>query len=71
MSEVLILETIRDINRRITEDINFYQKKLDEANFRLGILKVERQQLIDLINILEAERNKCCLLYTSPSPRDS
>ena len=58
MSEVLILETIRDINRRITEDINFYQKKLDEANFRLGILKVERQQLIDLINILEAERNK-------------
>ena len=58
MSEVLILETIRDINRRITEDINFYQKKLDEVNFRLGVLKVERQQLVDLINILEAERNK-------------
>ena len=58
MSEVILLDTIRDINRRIEEDIEFYQKKLDQANFRLGILKVERQQLVDLINILEAERNK-------------
>ena len=58
MNEITILQTVRDINRRITEDINFYQKKLDEANFRLGVLKIERQQLVDLINILEAERNK-------------
>ena len=53
-----ILDTIRDLNRRIDADIEFYQKKLDEANTRLAILKVERQQLIDLMNILEAERNK-------------
>ena len=58
MSEVLILETIRDINRRINDDIEFYQEKLDQANTRLAILKIERQQLIDLINILEGERNK-------------
>ena len=58
MNEITILQTVRDINRRITEDINFYQKKLDEVNFRLGVLKIERQQLVDLINILEAERNK-------------
>ena len=58
MTEVIILDTIRDINRRIDADIEFYQKKLDEANTRLAILKVERQQLIDLMNILEAERNK-------------
>ena len=58
MTEVIILETIRDINNRINEDIEFYQGKLDQANTRLAILKVERQQLVDLINILEAERNK-------------
>ena len=58
MTEVIILETIRDINKRINEDIEFYQSKLDQANTRLAILKVERQQLVDLINILEAERNK-------------
>ena len=58
MTEVIILETIRDINKRINEDIEFYQGKLDQANARLAILKVERQQLVDLINILEAERNK-------------
>ena len=58
MTELIILDTIRDINRRIDADIEFYQKKLDEANTRLAILKVERQQLIDLMNILEAERNK-------------
>ena len=54
----MILETIRDINRRIDEDIEFYQGKLDQANTRLAILKVERQQLVDLLNILEAEKNK-------------
>ena len=43
MSKIVILETIRDINRRIDEDIAFYQKKLDEANLRLGILLVEKQ----------------------------
>ena len=58
MTEVIILETIRDINKRINADIEFYQSKLDQANTRLAILKVERQQLVDLINILEAERNK-------------
>ena len=58
MTELILLDTIRDINRRINEDIEFYQEKLDQANTRLAILKVERQQLIDLINILEGERNK-------------
>ena len=58
MSKIVILQTIRDINRRIDEDIEFYQKKLDEANTRLAILKVERQQLVDLLNILEQEKNK-------------
>ena len=58
MTELIILDTIRDLNRRINEDIEFYQEKLDQANTRLAILKVERQQLVDLINILEAERNK-------------
>ena len=58
MTELIILDTTRDLNRRINEDIEFYQGKLDQANTRLAILKVERQQLVDLINILEAERNK-------------
>ena len=58
MSKIVILQTIRDINRRIDEDIEFYQKKMDEANTRLAILKVERQQLVDLLNILEQEKNK-------------
>ena len=58
MSKIVILETIRDINRRTDEDIAFYQKKLDEANLRLGILLVEKQQLVDLLNILEQEKNK-------------
>ena len=58
MTELIILDTIRDLNRRIDADIEFYQGKLDQANTRLAILKVERQQLIDLMNILEAERNK-------------
>ena len=58
MTGLILLDTIRDLNRRINEDIEFYQGKLDQANTRLAILKVERQQLVDLINILEAERNK-------------
>ena len=58
MTELILLDTIRDINRRINDDIEFYQEKLDQANTRLAILKIERQQLIDLINILEGERNK-------------
>ena len=58
MSKIVILETIRDINRRIDEDIEFYQKKLDEANTRLGILLVEKQQLVDLLQTLEQEKNK-------------
>ena len=58
MSELIILDTIRDINRRIDKDIEFYQGKLDEANTRLSILMVEKQQLVDLLNILEQEKNK-------------
>ena len=58
MTELILLDTIRDINKRINEDIEFYQDRLDKANTRLAILKVERQQLIDLINILEGEKNK-------------
>ena len=58
MSEIILLDTIRDINRRIEQDIEFYQKKLDEANTRLAILMVEKQQLLDLLNILEQEKNK-------------
>lgn len=58
MSELILLDTIRDINRRIERDIEFYQERLDKANTRLAILTVERQQLIDLINILESEKNK-------------
>ena len=56
--KIIVLQTIRDINRRIDEDIEFYQKKLDEANARLGILLVEKQQLVDLLQILEQEKNK-------------
>ena len=56
--KIIVLQTIRDINRRIDEDIEFYQKKLDEANTRLGILLVEKQQLVDLLQILEQEKNK-------------
>ena len=58
MSEIVILQTIRDINRRIDDDIAFYQGKLDQANTRLAILLVEKQQLVDLLNILEQEKNK-------------
>ena len=56
--KIIVLQTIRDINRRIDEDIEFYQKKLDEANTRLGILLAEKQQLVDLLQILEQEKNK-------------
>ena len=58
MTELILLDTIRDINKRIDQDIEFYQDRLDKANTRLAILKVERQQLVDLINILEKEKNK-------------
>ena len=58
MTELIMLDVVRDINRRIDDDIEFYQGQLDKANTRLAILKLERQQLVDLINILEGERNK-------------
>ena len=58
MTKVILLETIRDLNKRIDDEIAYYSEMLDRTNTRLTILNEERRQLLELLQILEKEKNK-------------
>ena len=58
MSDIIILGSIRDINNKIEREIEFYTEQLNKAETRLSILQEERRQLIELLCILEQEKNK-------------
>ena len=58
MTEVIVLKTIRDLHKRLDEEIEYYTEMLQKANTRLSLLNEERRQLLELLTILEAERNK-------------
>ena len=58
MSDIIILDSIRDINNKIEREIEFYTEQLNKAETRLSILQEERRQLIELLCILEQEKNK-------------
>ena len=58
MTRVILLETIRDLNKRIDDEIAYYNEMLDRTNTRLTILNEERRQLLELLQILEKEKNK-------------
>ena len=56
MTKVIILSQIRELNQRIDEEIEYYNEKLDKAQFRLSIINEEIRQLNELLDILEKER---------------
>ena len=58
MSEIILLSQIRDINEKINNEIEFYEQQLHKTEFRLDILREERRQLVELLDILANERNK-------------
>lgn len=58
MTNLIILQTIIDINKRIDEELEFYNEQLKKTELRLTILREEQRQLLELINILEQEKNK-------------
>ena len=58
MSKLIILQEIRDLNQKINDEIEHYNHLLSKCETRLYILQEERRQLLELIAILEAEKNK-------------
>ena len=56
MTKVIILSQIRELNQRIDEEIEYYNEKLDKAQFRLSMINEEIRQLNELLDILEKER---------------
>ena len=58
MTKLIILDNIRDLNKKIEREMEFYQEKLKKAEFRLSVLEEERRQLLEVLEILEGEKNK-------------
>ena len=58
MSEVIILQHVRDLRIRIEEELEYYNHLLDKCEARMYILREEHRQLVELINILEQEKEK-------------
>ena len=55
---IIRLEDIRNINEKIDQEVEFYTKQLEAAERRLSLLESERRMLVELLQILENERNK-------------
>ena len=58
MTKLIVLSHIRDINEKIDKEIEFYEQRLNKTEFRLDILREERRQLVELLDILANEKNK-------------
>lgn len=58
MSDLIILSQIKDINEKIDKEIKMYEEMLGKCELRLGLLREERRQLVEVINILANEKNK-------------
>ena len=55
---IIRLDDIRSINEKIDQEVEFYTKQLEAAEKRLSLLESERKMLVELLHILENERNK-------------
>lgn len=55
---IIRLDDIRNINEKIDKEVEFYTKQLEDAEKRLSLLESERKMLVELLRILENERNK-------------
>ena len=55
---IIRLDDIRNINEKIDKEVEFYTKQLEAAERRLSLLESERKMLVELLHILENERNK-------------
>ena len=58
LMSIIKLDDIRNINEKIDEEVEFYTKQLEAAERRLSLLESERKMLVELLHILENERNK-------------
>ena len=58
MSEIIVLQQVRDLRIRIEEELEYYNHLLDKCEARMYILREEHRQLVELINILEQEKEK-------------
>ena len=58
MTKLIILDTIRDLNAKIDREVEYYESQLAKTELRLTILQEERRQLLELLEILEGEKNK-------------
>ena len=58
MTKLIILDTIRDLNAKIEREVEYYEAQLAKTEFRLSVLEQERKQLLELLQILEGEKNK-------------
>ena len=55
---IIRLDDIRNINDKIDKEVEFYTKQLEDAEKRLSLLESEHKMLVELLRILENERNK-------------
>ena len=58
MSNVIVLQKVLDLRTRIEEELEYYNHLLDKCEARMYILREEHRQLVDLIQILEQEKEK-------------
>ena len=58
MSNIIVLQERIDLRTRIDEELEYYNHLLDKCETRMYILREEHKQLLELINILEAEKEK-------------
>ena len=58
MSNVIVLQKVLDLRTRIEEELEYYNHLLDKCEARMYILREEHRQLVELINILEQEKEK-------------
>ena len=55
---IVSLSEVRDINEKIDKQLEFYRTRVEKLELRLSITQQELDQTLELIEILENERNK-------------
>ena len=64
------INEIKNISVKLDNDY-VYEKKIAELNEEISRLKNGIKDSVEELEDFIKEQNACCLLYTSPSPRDA
>ena len=58
MTKIISLQEVMKLRGKVEKEIEFYQDRLKQSDLRLSIIQEERRQLIELLDILEKEKER-------------